>query len=157
VHEDENERLFDEADAAWDRADLHQAFRLFREAAQNGHQYSQNNLGVFYECGYGTRRNYHKAMFWYRRSAHYYNSCPIQNIADLYRKTGRHGMALQWFERAVRLDSGDGDACLELAKFYIDMGRSTGKKVRRLLILASSSKNITPNGREEAEKLLRCL
>jgi hypothetical protein len=61
------------------------------------------------------------------------------------------------FERAVRLDSGDGDVCLELAQPYMDTGSPAGKKIRRLLRMTSRSRNVTPYGREEAGRLLRCL
>ena len=155
--DDNNERLFYAANAAWEAGDLARAFELFREGAQNGDPHCQNSLGVFYESGYGTRRNDYKAMYWYRKSARNDNSCAIPNIADLYRKTGRGAMARQWFERAVRLDSGDGDACLELAQLYMDTGSPAGKKIRRLLRMTSRSRNVTPYGREEAGRLLRSL
>lgn len=151
----DNEWLFSQANDEWDSGNLHEAFMLFLEAALNGDKSCQNSLGVFYECGYGIRRNFHKAMSWYRKSARDNNSSAVFNIAGLHRKMGNGKIARQWYERAVILDAGDGDACFELARYCMDTGRSNKKKIRRLLRMASGSTNITPYAREEAHRLLR--
>lgn len=155
LEQDENEQLWLDGDSAWETGDLDRAFTLFRQGARNGDTSCQNNLGVFYECGYGTKKNLHKAMYWYRKSARDDNSCAIHNIADLYKKMNNMGMARHWFERAIRLVPEDGDTCLELAQLFMNTGRPTKRRIRDLLKRARDSKFVTPYGREEAERLLR--
>lgn len=157
MDDDNNEQLWLDGDAAWEVGDLDRAFALFQQGARNGDTSCQNNLGVFFECGYGTRKNLHKAMYWYRKSARDDNSCAIHNIADLYRKMNNTRMARYWFERAIRLEPEDGDAFLELAQLFMNTGRSTKTRIRNLLKRAKDSKFVTPHAREEAGRLLRCL
>lgn len=49
--------LFSQACAKWDEGDLDAAYTLFLKAAKAGDGSSQNNLGVFFECGYSVEKD----------------------------------------------------------------------------------------------------
>jgi len=45
------------------------AKEFFEKSAENGNQYAQSYLGLFYEKGYGGEKNIEKALYWYKKSA----------------------------------------------------------------------------------------
>ena len=76
------------------------------------------------------------------------------NIAILYREQGLIKHTFLWFLRAASLNNGDAE--VELARLLIDGKRVRKSKAdaRRHLKKALSSKNITPAGIEEAQRLI---
>jgi uncharacterized protein len=139
---------------AWDRGDLKQAFHLFSLQAAAGDDGAQLNLGYFYDCGLGTRRNRVKAMLWYRRAYRQGSSAAASNIATVYRDNGQPRQAFAWYKRAALMK--DGDALVEMAKHYLSGSgvRRNGPEARRMLKRAIASTHITEAGREEAQVLL---
>ncbi|MDR0776459.1 MAG: sel1 repeat family protein [Azonexus sp.] len=140
---------------AWDAGNLAEAFHLFEQCANAGSATSMLDLGYFYDEGLGTDQNKTEAMRWYKRAHRRGDSgAAANNIAILYRETGRFRLCYQWFERSAKL--GNGDSEVELAKLLL-----SGQGVRRSVVQASKalkraqiSSLITPAGREEAEMLL---
>jgi TPR repeat protein len=49
--------------------DPSQAVRWYRQAAEEGHVMAQNELGFLYASGWGVKRNYEQAVFWYSNAA----------------------------------------------------------------------------------------
>jgi len=150
-------KLEREAHDAWEIGRRTVAFRLYSELASRGTSTGMLNLGYFYDCGIGVRKNRAMALKWYRRAYRRGSSAAASNIATIYRDDGRHRLEAQWYARAVRLK--DGDAAVELAKLVL-----AGKGVResrshasRLLKRASVSQFITENGRDEARAMLNAL
>jgi len=46
-----------------------QSAEFYRNAAENGHSFAQNNLGNCYKTGNGVEQDYQKAVYWYRKAA----------------------------------------------------------------------------------------
>ena len=51
------------------RQDFAEAVKLFREVAEQGHAYGQNNLGCCYRDGQGVRQDFAQAVNWFRKAA----------------------------------------------------------------------------------------
>ena len=51
------------------RRDWSEAAKWFQKAAEQGHMYSQFQLGYFYEFGKGAEKDYKKAIQWYQKAA----------------------------------------------------------------------------------------
>src|SRR5690242_11712973 len=51
------------------RQDFEQAFKLFRQAAEQGNSSAEHNLASLYFYGNGVPKNYAEALKWYRKSA----------------------------------------------------------------------------------------
>ncbi len=60
---------FDDASAAYQRGDYVQAMKLFRQLADEGHQWAQRRLGSMYAEGKGVPQDFQEAVKWYRLAA----------------------------------------------------------------------------------------
>jgi|GraSoiStandDraft_44_1057316.scaffolds.fasta_scaffold355245_2 TPR repeat protein len=60
---------FEDAGAAFDRADYASAQRLFGSLADQGDAGAQHRLGLMYEGGLGVAEDYVLAAMWFRRAA----------------------------------------------------------------------------------------
>jgi TPR repeat protein len=123
------EELYRRADWEQGSGNLLSGFRLLLAAAKLGSESAQLNLGYTYDVGIGVRRNRSAAMYWYKKA---YRSgkgwgCAASNIGTIYRDERRYSLAKLWFQRAT--DYGDLDACLELAKIYLQQPAERGKAV----------------------------
>lgn len=93
-------------------ADLAEAVKWFRKAAELGHAGACNNLGVCYDHGYGVTSDAAEAMKWYRRAAELGDSDACFNLGICY-ANGR-GVAkdmteaAKWYRKAA--ESGDDQA-----------------------------------------------
>lgn len=142
------------AHQAWERGDHKAAFHMYSTLAERGVSSAWVNLGYFYDCGIGVRRNRDRALYWYKRAYRSQSGAAASNIATIYRDEGKHRLEAQWYKRAYQLN--DGDAAVELAKLYL-----SGKGVRRsartaaaYLRRAIASSCITEEGREEAQAIM---
>jgi hypothetical protein len=59
---------FEDATAAYDRADYATALRLYRPLADRGNARAQILIGLMYDEGKGVRQDYAKAASWYRKA-----------------------------------------------------------------------------------------
>src|SRR4051812_32788597 len=98
---EQNDKLFNQADALWDKRKFKAAFELFLSAAQNGDLSSQLNLGYFYDCGIGTKKDTNAALRWYRKAHRRGDSSATLNIGTVYRDQGQQKRALRWFASAL--------------------------------------------------------
>lgn len=100
------------------RGDL--AFQWFEKAANKGHARAQHNLGVLYQQGVGTERDFQKARHWLERAAK-------QGLADAQLEMGilnfwGRGLAknpteaAKWFRMAAR--QGQASALSSLGNLY---------------------------------------
>ncbi|MDB5807088.1 MAG: hypothetical protein JWN73_4410 [Betaproteobacteria bacterium] len=140
--------------AAWKKGDVRTAFRLFLAHARAGGRGHEINIGYFYDVGLGTRKNRGEVMRWYRLDYRRGSSGAASNIAMIYRDEGRHAMEVAWYQRAAALD--DGDAEVEIAKYYLSGLGAPKHRGRAIAALkrAVKSRHITPDGREEAARIL---
>ena len=53
----------------------------YRQAAEQGNAYAQNNLGVCYYNGEGVEQSYDEAVRWYEKSALQNNVTAMRNLA----------------------------------------------------------------------------
>jgi len=110
----------DGAKAAYNRGDYATAFEEFSILAEQGDPKAQFNLGLMYQEGQGTPRNYAQAAKWYRKAAHQGIASAQNNLGLLYHDG--HGVpqdyvqAATWFRRAA--DQGDPEAQNNLGVMY---------------------------------------
>ena len=143
------------ADKEWERGRLRAAFRLMIVAAKMGESGAQVNVGYMYDNGIGTRCNKQEALSWYRRAYRRGLSGAAHNIGTVWRDEGNFSRALYWFGRALQMNGGDdGEANLEIAKLYLGKGRDP-RKAKALLRKVCKSKNVTQDGVEQAQRLLK--
>jgi TPR repeat protein len=88
---------------AWESGRRTAAFRLYSQLATRGSGAGELNLGYFYDCGIGVRKNRALALKWYRRAYRRGSGAGASNIATIYRDEGKHRLEAQWYARAVRL------------------------------------------------------
>ena len=91
---------FDDASAAYERGDYVQAMKLFRQLAEQGHQWAQRRVGSMYAEGKGAPQDYQEAVKWYRLAAAQKNT-PAQYSLGLAYEKGQ-GVP-QDFQEAVNL------------------------------------------------------
>ena len=102
---------FDDASAAYERGDYVQAVKLFRQLAEQGHQWAQRRLGAMFAEGKGVPQDYQEALKWYRLAAAQGNQFAQMNLAVMYSNgTGvpqDFVRAHTWFTLAVAASSGN--------------------------------------------------
>jgi len=146
----EKERLFNEANAAWDDGDLRKAFALFTRAADLGDRASQLDLGYFFDNGLYVKPDKKKALDWYRKAYAQGDAGAANNIGTVYRDLGDVGRMLWWFRRAAAL--GDLDVLFDLAKRYRtgDALPRNAAKAKDIYNRILSSKRATEDDKAEA-------
>jgi uncharacterized protein len=96
---------FDDASAAYDRGDYVHAIKLFRQLAEQGHQWAQRRLGSIYAEGKGVPQDYQEAVKWYRLAAAQGNT-PAQYSLGLAYEKGKgvpqdYQEAVKWYRIAA--------------------------------------------------------
>jgi len=148
------EEIFMRANAKWEKRQNKVALELFLQAAQLGNASAQHNVGYFYDEGIGTKKNYGRALSWYKRAwrnDHQTGTCI--NIAKLYESNGQANLAVAWWKKAVARK--DGDAALDLAKHYLQSGGTREVRKAAALLKLVGTTRATEAARREATKLLR--
>jgi len=145
---------FERASVLWRRGNVRSAFTLFLEAAKEGDESAQVNVGYFFDVGLGTRRNGRRALYWYKRAYEQGSAIAASNIGTMHRDAGKVAKALQWFAKALR--RGDQDAALEIGKLYY-AARGDLRRARRYFGIAMASDTVTEATQEEAASLLKKL
>lgn len=141
-------------------------FKEALEKARAGQVIFQNDVGYFYDVGYGTTINYQKAVYWYQKAADQGNAYGIGNMGCMY-KYGKY--VKRNYAKAIKMlkeggDKGNPDGYYELGDCYekgigvaknlekaymyyrkaADMGYEKGKKAAAAL---ESKRGTGPNGR----------
>src|SRR5262247_2236566 len=101
---------FDDASAAYERGDYVQAMKLFRQLAEQGHQWAQRRLGLMYAEGKGVPQDFEEAVKWYRLAAAQGNVPAQYSLGQAYEKgqgvPQDYQEAMKWY----RLAAEDGNA-----------------------------------------------
>ena len=115
--------------------DYCQAATTFRKAAEQGHWYAANSLGILYEHGLGVPQDFAQAFAWYFKAAGQGVAIAQFNLDNLYK--GGRGLALGYAQAAkhwYRAAAGNCDV--------------TDK--RRLGLMYASGKGVSPDDVEAA-------
>jgi hypothetical protein len=116
-----------------------EAFRWLHLAAEQDYAGAMNNLGVLYEYGRGTGKDWTEAAKWYRRGAELGNIDAMANLGCMY-EDGRGGLtndlvqAYAWLELSYELG---------------------GRKAKPLLMDIANSKVFTTNNQAEADQMVK--
>ena len=74
-----------ETDMNYNKRRLKKAFKMLVTIEKEAHyHWSQYFLGVCYDKGYGTKKNYTKAVEWYSKSSEQKNPVAMNNLGDCY-------------------------------------------------------------------------
>ena len=157
---------------AYNRGDYAGALREFRPLAEQGHAWSQYNLGVMYAEGRGVPQDDAKAVKWYRRAAAQGHAWAQYNLGVRYAE-GRgvpedDAEAVKWFRKAaeqghvgaqnnlgVMYDDGEGvpeDDVQAYAWFNIAAAQGNDNAEHNKKIIAES---MTREQRAQAQELAR--
>jgi TPR repeat protein len=148
--------LFDQADGAYQGGDLEAAFRLFLKAAEDGDASAMSRLALMYGDGEGVDYDLAKSIYWDKKAIAAGNLSSLSNLAITYRTLGDIRKARHYFDEAIQ--SGDGDAALELAKLYMVSDKEKQKqkqKVMELLRIVLNSKSVCISSVEEAKEIIK--
>ena len=147
---------FERGNKAWDAGKPRVAFEIFKKAAMSGDKDTFGNLGYCYDVGKGVKRNFKKALFWYKKAVRSGAGAAASNIGTMYRDIANFQRARYWFKKAI--DLRDGGAALELAKTYLHgINKNNKEKIEKYLIIAIKSKYISESEKEEAVAILENL
>ena len=142
---------FKKADAAWERGELDEAFRLLKDGADSGDSSVWHNLGYFYARGIGTPRDAENARYWYLRALEQGDSGSATNLGIMAVEEEDFSSAESYFRQAMSL--GDGGAGLELAKLFLRL-RKPRAVIVELLEGVLDAERVSEAEYEAAEKLL---
>ena len=146
--------IFRQATVELEKGSKETAFELFLKAAQLGEAAAQHNVGYLYDEGVGIGKDLQKALYWYKkawRNSRQTDTC--MNIAQLYASLENNRRVIYWLSVAV--DRGDGDAALDLAKFYLNRDRKGDKeKAIELLKRVGKTTHVTEAAIEESWMIL---
>ena len=102
------------------REDWTEAAVCYRKAADLGHAYAMNNLGLCYGNGTGVTQSFEQAVEWLRKAADLGDAGAMYNLGLFYaRGTGvaqSFEQAVEWYRKAA--DLGNADAMGNLGKRY---------------------------------------
>ena len=130
---------------------IEKAFEWLKKGAEAGNTSCMIWLGVLYGDGIGSDPHNKKEIFWYKKAWRKNDSSAPNNLAIVYKNQHKYDLAEKWFKIAI--ESGDGDANLELAKLYLIM-RCPAELIKKYLRATINSRYVTGHSIEEAEKIL---
>ena len=96
---------FDDALAAYERGNYVHAMKLFRQLAEQGHQWAQRRVGLMYAEGKGVPQDFQEAVKWYRFAAGQGNSSAQYSLGLAY-ENGQgvpqdYQEAIKWYRLAA--------------------------------------------------------
>jgi len=114
------EELYKEGVKYYNAKDYAKAVEFYRKAAELGHAYAQNNLGVCYEVGQGVSQDYSEAVKWYRKAAEQGDAVTQYHLGVCYYLgqgvSQDYSEAVKWYRKAA--EQGDADAQYWLGVCY---------------------------------------
>ena len=130
-----SQQNFNKACEYFQAGNYEEAVKLFKNAADQGHSYAQNNLAEMHRLGQGVEQNENEAIKWFMKAAQ--QGIPnAQNNVGLACKTGEgtkqsDSEAVLWFRKAADHDDyevhrGISEAQANLGMMYF-MGRGVAK------------------------------
>ena len=146
-----DEKKFNQAHEVYENGDYRTAFKLFLQAAEDGDVDAMNRIAIMYTCGEGVICDYDKSIEWEKKAIASGSTSALLNIGITYRIKGDIKLSKYWFEKS--LDSGDGEAALQLAKLYLVSDKEIDR-VKAYLSIAINSERMCEASIEEAKQLL---
>ncbi len=146
------EGIFSKAYSLYERGKVAESFEWFLKGASAGDASCMIWVGVLYGDGVKQDIRNQREIGWYKRAWRSGDLSAATNIAIVYRNQKHYANAEIWFRKAI--NSGDGDANLELAKMLAMLGRSE-EEICSYLEETIASKHVTGDSVEEAEQLLK--
>ena len=133
-----------------DKHDYGMALTWFRKAADQGNAAGENNVGWFYEKGFGLTQNYAEALNWYHKAADAGSLQAQENLGKMYQnglgtKQDYHE-ALVWYRKAA--DQGSASAMTNLGWFYNEgwgVQRDYGEALKWYTIAADKGDSYAEN------------
>lgn len=144
--------LYEQAVEDYDLGKLDSAVAKFLAAAEGGNVNAMETLAVLYGDGDGVDYDFDRSVYWDMRSIESGSLTSLSNLAITYRTHGDIREAKKWFEKAV--ESGDGDAALDLAKLYMVSDKETETLIT-LLQKVVESDNVCAASVDEAKEFLK--
>lgn len=128
------------------------AFYWYTKAANNNHPYACQNLAAFYGMGNVVRKSKKKEFALFMKAFNLGLSEAGYAIAIWFKQEGNHAEAIEWLKKVIKISPDDGEAILELAKFYFNgLGiKKSYKYAYELFLKAANSTYITSYSKEEA-------
>lgn len=143
--------IFIKANALYEKGMHEKAFDWFLKGANAGNSSCMVWLGVLYGEGVKEDARNQKELTWYKRAWKRGDLIAPNNIAIVYKNQKRYLQAERWFKTAIQ--SGNGDANLELAKMLITIRRDNNEICKYLRATIESS-HVSEYSVEEAQRLL---
>ncbi|MDB9803882.1 tetratricopeptide repeat protein, partial [Amylibacter sp.] len=141
---------FASGNAAAERGDFKQAFKLWVETATAGDAKSQNAIGALYANGDGIPKNEIEAIRWFSMAAKQGYSHSQYNLARMYEvgagTTTNLTEAIKWYQLAA--DQGHRDSLLNLGILYAKEGKFSDAEpllIRYLIISKNAVGSSHPN------------
>jgi len=108
----------------YDDVDKINAFYWFQQAAENGHELAQIEVGARYDDGIGVKQDYGKARYWYEASLDHADELSLYKLAEIYNYGKGVNANLDKAEKYYRMsaDKGFDLAQFELGRLYSSIG-----------------------------------
>jgi TPR repeat protein len=97
------------------------AIKYLSEAAEEGHEFAQINLGHCYYNGLGVKKSEERAIRWYQAAAEQDNKWALYFLAQHHAKYARYEKAITLFKEAA--EKTHISAVLALAKYYYEVAK----------------------------------
>jgi TPR repeat protein len=148
----ENEKLFLEGNALYEKGELKKAFEIFLRAATLGDTSSMTRVASMYTCGEGVNCDYDKAIEWELKAAGEGDVTALFNLGISYRIKGDIRNSKSWFEKA--LQAGDASAAIELAKLVLVSDKEIDTAIAYLNAALENKPTLCESEIQAAETLL---
>ncbi|ENW07526.1 tetratricopeptide repeat protein [Acinetobacter beijerinckii] len=112
----EIDTLFKNAEVLFEEDKNFEAYKIFKQLAEQGDAKSQNALGSGYQHGFWGEIDLKQAKYWYQKSADQGFREAIYNIGALDFLNGNHKQALPYFEKSAKMN--DPNALNMLGLYY---------------------------------------
>jgi TPR repeat protein len=103
----EVDTLFKKAEVLFDEDKNEEAYKIFKQLAEQGDAKSQNALGNGYEYGFWGEIDLKQAEYWYRKAADQNYTKGIHNLGVSIFLQKRYKDALPYFEKAASMNHAD--------------------------------------------------
>jgi TPR repeat protein len=131
------------------QGDNNELIKMFRESAERGEAWAQNNLGVMYDNGEGVAEDDAEAVKWYRKAAEQGDAAAQNNLGVMYDNgegvAEDDAKAVKWYRKAAeqgdaKAQSNLGVKCRDgqgaaqnyvLAHMWLDLARAQGNESAR--------------------------
>lgn len=148
-----SDKIFIEADSAYENGDYIRALLLFKKLAdEDNNADAMSRIAIMFFDGEGVEKDLEKSIEWDLKAIEAGSFVSYSNLAITYRCMGQIKKAKDCFLKAI--DQGDHDAALELANLYM-VSDLENDKIIEFLTLVSQSQYACEDSIEAAKVLLK--